>query len=435
MFKRIIAILKVPVVKQKIFFTFLILLFFRFITSFTIPGVNKDVLTQIFNSSELLQVVNLMSGGLFLTLSVLSVGLGPYITASYIFQILAFAFPTIKELYQGGPIERKLLTKYMRWVTFPIALLQAGGFLVGLNRITTSLGLDPILEFHGGLHMVAVLLTLVFGAYVAMWFGELITQFGLGGGSSVIIMIGILAGYPMTFSSIWGFLTLNWQRLLVVLFLMVLVVLSIIVTLAVRKIHVVYAQRVRSSALMNTQNEIFIPINPGGVMPVIFAVALLSVFTSFVRYGGAFVQGHPYIMAVWSVLNQWFSNPYIYNGLLFTFTMLFAYFSTFLVLNPEQMAENLQKQGAFIKGVRPGKETEMFIRSVTKKVVLIGGVILGGITVLPSMARFFLGSSFLNMVGLGVSGTGILIVVAVIIDIIRQLKSVESTLVNVRRYF
>ncbi len=435
MIERIRKILSLKTVREKIFFTAIVLLFFRFITSFTVPGINKEVLVSLFSSTELLQIVNLLSGGLFLSLSVLSLGLGPYITASYIFQILAFAFPTIKEMFEGGPIERKLLTQYMRWATFPISVVQAVAFLVGINQITQSLGLPPIIEIQSTLQIVSIVMVLTFGAYITMWLGELITQYGVGGGSSLIIAVGILASFPFTLEGVWQLLILNWQKVALILLLVVITLASIVVTLAVRKVGVVYASRVRSTGMAGTPTEIFVPINPGGVMPVIFAIALISGLGFLARLLLAIAPSSSIFYGVGVVLNNYMNDLTLSAVLTFVLTVVFAYFSTLLVFNPKNVAENLQKQGAFIPGVRPGKETEAYLRTLTKRVVFIGGMLLALITVMPTIFRYLLGNTLIQNVGLGVTGTGILIVVSVVIDIIRQLRSVESTMINIRRYF
>ncbi len=433
--RRVKRIFFVKAVKEKLIFTLVLLAIFRGFTSFAIPDLNKQVIASLLQSTDLLQIVNLLSGGLFLSVSILSLGLGPYITASYIFQILAFAFPTLKEMYQSGPLERKMLTQYMRIATFPIAMLQSLSFIFGINRVTAALGLPPLLVVESTLQVVALMFMLTFGAYITMWIGELITQFGMGGGSSLIIAVGILASFPLSLKGVWDLLFFNWQRLILVVLLFILIVLSIVVTLSVRKIPVIYASRVRSSGGVGAPTDVYIPINPGGVMPVIFAVAVMSGLGFLLNIGSSWVINKPVLNTFMTMLARILNDPVYYNVTMLLLTVVFSFFSALLVLSPKNIAENLQKQGAFVPGIRPGKETEAYISRITSRVVFIGGMIVAGIAVLPYLFRYIIGSQYVQNLGLGFAGTSILIVVSVVIEIIKQLQSVETLVTDLRRYY
>jgi len=428
MLQKILKVFKIESVWKKLLFSIVALFVFRLFAAVPIPGVDVKLFRTILNNSEILQVVNLLTGGFLYSISMLTVGLGPYITASYILQILSMGFPSLKELYNGGVLERQQLNWYTRILTLPLAIGQAFVVYFSLAKLTTRFGLAPLIHVTSTLQLIAIISILVFGAFITMWLGELISMYGVGGGSSLIIMAGILISFPLNFRNALTFIPFIWQKFLILLVILVTLVLSVILSLAVYKIKVIYAQRVKATG-QTQENYLPISINPAGVMPIIFGVALVSILSA----GATFFSKFPEWGILYKIslsLATFFNNQILYNITLVVVTVGFTIFSALLVLRPDDMAENLAKQGAFILGIRPGKSTEDYLKDIILKVVAIGGILLGILVVLPSMFRFVL-----NIPILAITGSGILIVVSVIIDIIRQLQAVYANLVDTKRYF
>ena len=428
MFKKILKVLKVKSVWQKLTFSLVILFFFRLFAAVPIPGVNTSLFKQILSNSEILQVVNLLTGGFLYSISMLTVGLGPYITASYILQILSMGFPNLKELYNGGVLERQQLNWYTRLLTLPLSIGQAVVVYFSLTNLTTRVGLPPLLQVHSSLQAIAIISILTFGSFLTVWMGELISEYGAGGGSSLIIMAGILISFPMSFKNALAFMPFLWERYAMIIIILVTLILSVVLSLAVYKIKVVYAQRVRATG-HSAGSYLPISINPAGVMPIIFAVAIVSVLSA----GASFAVKYPEVHWLYSIavpIQKFFANQLYYSLTLVISTLVFTVLSALIVLRPDDMAENLAKQGAFVLGLRPGKATELYLRSVILAVVTIGGVLLGILVVLPSLFRLVL-----NVPVLAITGSGILIVVSVIIDIIKQLQAVYANLREAKVYF
>ncbi len=432
MFKKILTLFKIKEIRQKLLFTLFILFVFRLLTAVTIPGVNLGVFKDIVRSSDVLQIFNMFSGGAFAQLSILTVGLGPYINASYILQLLSAVFPSIKELYTGGPIERKMLTTYTRLLSIPIAIFQAIAVYFGLVALGPKLGLGEgfqIIQVGSTLDIVAIVAILTFGAVFTMWLGELISEYGLGGGSSIIILAGILVSLPTSLQYAWDVLVSDVSKLVFIIGILVILILAIIIALAVYKVPVIYAHRVRASGILGQENYMPIPINPAGVMPVIFAI-------SIVRIPGAlasFLAGNthwPKVASIAATVSAFLNNFWYSNLLILVTTVGFTVFSAFLVFRPKEVAENLAKSGGFVKGIRPGKETEKFLKRVLTGSVIWGAILLGILVLLPNVMVVTL-----NLPTLVVTGTGTLIIASVVMDIVRQVEALYSTYSEPIQYF
>lgn len=430
MLRKIKDALKIHEIRSKLLFTLFILLVFRLLSAVTIPGVNLQVFKAIVQQSDILQIFNMFSGGAFASLSILTVGLGPYINASYIFQLLSAVVPSIKELYSGGPIERRTLTMYTRLLSVPLAIIQAFVVYFGLTSFSKQFGLPvSILSVSGPVDVAAVISIFVFGATFTMWLGELVSEAGLGGGSSIIILAGILVSIPTSLSYAWRVLFYDWQKLILILVLLVILILAIVIALSVYKIAVVYAQRVRATGFAGQENFIPVPINPAGVMPVIFAISVVRmpvVVANFLAKQNRW----PAIAHIASVVSTWMNNFWVNNFLMLVVTIGFTVFSAFLVFRPKEVAENLAKQGAFVRGVRPGKATEEYLRKVLIYTVFWGALLLGILVLLPNILVVSL-----KLPTLVVTGTGVLIVASVIIDTLRQVEAIYSTVSEPKEYF
>ncbi len=418
-----LSYLKNKDIVRKVLFTLIIIAIFRLVAVIPIPGIPRDAMRELLQGNNFVQVIGLLSGGLLESIGILTIGLGPYINASYAFQLLSVMVPQIKELYQGGPVERKMLTLYTRLLAVPLAVIQS----VVIYTILSQTGLLGTIPTQ--LEVVAIIVLLTFGSMFAMWLGELITEFGLGGGTSVIILAGILVSVPTRLYSDITSMGLLWKQLTLVGVVLGSVILAIIIALAVRKIKLIYARRVRPTGLGGYSNYIPLSINTAGVMPVIFAMSILDVPRILLQYLSGQVTNQTFQNVATSVLT-FLGNQYYYDATLMVITIFFAFFSAYIVFRPEEVAENINKQGAFIEGVRPGKETQQYLNKALWTTTLFGSLLLAVITVVPSIivTQFELPQQI-------ISGTGAMILAAVIMDIIRQIQAMRLMDQNAKNYY
>ncbi|WKZ30272.1 MAG: preprotein translocase subunit SecY [Candidatus Dojkabacteria bacterium] len=399
---------------SKLFFTVATLTIFRAVAVVPIPGIPSEALKDILAGSSFFQVLGLLSGGLLESVGILTIGLGPYINASYIFQLLSVAIPQIREMYQGGPVERKTLTMYTRLLSVPLAVVQS----IVIYTLLKQFGL--LGETQDTLQIVSTVMLLTFGAVFSMWLGELVTEFGLGGGSSVIILAGILVSIPRNLESNFLSLTDDWKKVVLVMVIIGLVLLAVVISSSFNKIKLIYARRVRPSGNQGYANFLPLNINPAGVMPVIFAISLLDVPRIAFSYVTQNVQNESLQLFAAQVVNL-YNYQFGYDMILMLVTVIFTFISAFIIFRPNEVAENVNKQGAYIEGVRPGKETEKYLRKVLVYTTIFGAILLGVITLAPSL--IVLG---LELPRLVVTGTGALIVASVILDVIRQVQALYA---------
>lgn len=412
--EKIQSIFRTKEIRDKVIFSVIILVVYRILSAIPVTGIPAQALVQLFQGTQLGDVLSTVSGGVLESASIVAIGLTPYINASIIFQLLGTVIPRLEELRKEGPEGRRRISMYTRLATVPLAILQSFviySTLRGFGLISTL----PTLE------LVAMSATLTAGSMAMMWFSELISEMGVGGGSSYLIMLGILSGIPGTVRT--NFITMDtFQKVFFFTLALVLVVSTIVITQAERRIPIQYSRRVREGGAMDS----YIPIKltQSGVMPVIFAMSLLS----FPQLIAKFLISKNYsdIVTAWATkIQDWLANTYIYESLVFVFVILFAIFYLTVVFNTDELAENLQKQGAFIQGVRPGNSTSEYLKKVSFRLTIVGAIFLALVSVLPNLLIHFG-----LMTASVISGTGLLIVVGVILDIKRQ---VESMMV-VRRY-
>jgi preprotein translocase subunit SecY len=439
------SILKNKDIRRKLLFTVLIIAVFRLVAVMPIPGIPQDSLKSLLEGNNFFQVIGLLSGGMLQSIGILTIGLGPYINASYIFQILSIAIPQIKELYQGGPVERKLLTMYTRLLSIPLAVIQSVVIFTVLGQLQL-LGTQP-----GQLEIAAVVVLLTFGSVFAMWLGELITEFGLGGGTSLIILAGILVNVPrqlwqdietvgvkiasaklfnvIPFFSIEGTAEAIQKFLLLMAIILGSLILAIIIAVAVRRIKLIYARRVRPSGIGGYANYIPLSINTAGVMPVIFAISILDLPRIGFQYLQGQVENETFQRVSTAVLN-FLGNQLYYDGTLMIVTVFFAFISAYIIFRPEEVAENINKQGAYIEGVRPGKQTQAFLNKALWSTTLFGALLLALITALPSIVvqQFGLPQQV-------ISGTGAMIMAGVVMDIIRQIQAMSRMNHDDKNYY
>lgn len=403
--------------RDKILFTLFIIAVFRFFAHLPLPGVDPAQLRQLFSSSALLGLLSVFSGGAMENFSFVSLGLNPYINASIIFQLLTFGFPALKALAKEGEYGRAKINRYTRFLTFPLAFLQGYGFYFLLRQQGIVLPLDPV-------PLAALIISLAAGSLFLMWLGELISERGIGNGISLLIFVGIAASYPLSFAqTLVTFTAENFGNLLF-FFLLLLTLFAgvVIVSEATRRIAIQYAARGPKAAGVPT----FLPLrlNQAGVIPIIFAISLVLVPPTFARYfAGA---GSPALARFSNQIVQLFDPGSIfYNVFYFLLVFLFTFFYTAVVFDTRDLAENLQKRGGFVPGVRPGVATKDLINRILTRVTFFGGIFLGIVAVLPSIAAAATGVTAFVL-----GGTGVLIVVSVILELIRK---VEGEL-SVREY-
>lgn len=420
---RLSQIWKVSELRNKIIFVALLLVVTRILAHVPIPGLEVANLQQLLNSNQLFGLFNIFSGGALSNFSIAMLGVGPYITASIIMNLLTVIVPKLGELQkEGGEAGRAKISQYTRLLSVPLAVVQAYGTIVLLSR-TAGTGIP--LEFTP-FEWFVTLLSVTAGTVLLMWIGELITEYKIGNGISLIIFAGIVAQLPTYVQQIYANVTdasgsIESQSLATVLgFLVaaVLVVAAIVmITEAQRNIPVSYAKRVRGNKMYGGVNtHLPLRINQAGVIPIIFAISVL-LFPGLIA--NFFSQARTEVIAnAAQAINVFFQNQTYYGIMYFLLVVAFTYFYTAIIFNPDEIADNVQKQGGFVPGLRPGRQTADFLYKVLNRITLAGAVFLGLVAVLPYIVQ-----SFTKTQALTLGGTSLLIVVAVVIEVIKQVQS------------
>ncbi|NET32796.1 MAG: preprotein translocase subunit SecY [Cyanothece sp. SIO1E1] len=417
---------KIQELRNRILFTLGILLVFRFGTFIVLPGVDpaalKDAIANNANPNDLLGLINMFTGGAFNNASILALGIMPYITASIIVQLLGFALPYFQKLQQReGESGRKKLNQITRLLTVAITLVQGGGYLTYIKSMGA---IDP--SIPEAIFWFSNIIILSSGTVFSMWLGERITDRGIGNGISLLITIGIVATLPRALAfelqaQLAGGGLLMFVIELAALFMVTLA--TVLIVTGVRRIPIQFAKRMvgRGSSSMpvsGARDYIPVKVNASGVMPIIFAQALMflpAVIAQFFAGSGSDVQSSGLLRA----LNDFTSGPY--NMIYFVLVVVFTYVYTALMVNPQQYAEYLKRQNAFIPGIKPGKATADFIDAVTTRITLPGSIFLGIIAILPAVvtAMFNVNAAFAAFFG----GTSLLIIVGVVLDTLQQIES------------
>ena len=402
-----------PALRNRLLFVIGALALFRVLAAIPIPGINAAQLELFFSNNQFFGLLNLFSGGGLSNLSLVMLGVGPYITASIVMQLLTLMIPRLKQLYQEeGEAGRAKFSMYSRLLTLPLALVQGISFLIILERqgVLPSLGLFPFL---------INLITIVAGSILLMWIGELISEYGLGNGLSVIIFAGIVASLPSQISqAIFSFDASQAPLYLTFIAAAVAVTAAVVfITEAERPVPVTYAKRVRGMKFFGGSST-YLPLrlNQAGVIPIIFALSFLLIpqmFASFFQTSGVVL-----LASVSGAILSMFQNLAVYGALYFILVFLFTYFYTAVTFDPHQIAENLQKNGAFIPGVRPGQSTESYLGHVITRITFVGALFLGIIAVLPIAMQSVTGIQSLTL-----GGTALLIVVSVVLDLARRIDA------------
>jgi len=414
--EKINSLFRDPQLKKKLIFSLLIFLFFRIFAFLPVPTIDFIKLRALFSQNQFLSLLDIFSGGTLINFSVMALGLNPYINASIVLQLLTVMFPYLEQLSKEGEYGRFKINQYTRFLTVPLTIVQAIGIFVLLKNQKIIGSLSP-LEFF------SFIFTMVAGTFILVWFGELISEFGLGNGISLLIFAGIVGRLPVVLSR--TAVTFNQEMVFnigIFLILAVVVIASIVfVNEATRKIPVFYAKRIKGNKLyQGATNYLPLKLNQAGVIPIIFAVSFVLVpqlLGNFIIYAK-----NPVLVTLGKFLVKFFAPMgFFYNFFYFLLVIGFTYFYTVVVFNPQKIAEEIQKHGGFIPGIRPGLATKEYLEKILYKITSVGAVFLGLIAILPVLI-----SKITGLTNLVIGGTGILIVVSVILE---TFKMVEAQLV------
>lgn len=399
--------------RTKLLFTLGIFLVYRLLSHIPVPSVDVKSLQALFAGNQFLSFLNVFSGGTLGRFSIVAVGISPYITASIIMQLGGMVFPYLKELQKDGEAGREKINQYTRFLTVPFAVVQSISVLTLLNSQNLIQTTDP-------LSIVAMITTMVAGALIVMWLGELISIYGLGNGISMILLAGIISEMPTAAVQALSVTTdqqVTSNLAFAVVFLLI-IGLIVYMTEAIRKVQIQYAKRVRGSRMYGGEStHLPIKVNVAGVLPIIFAVSVMLV-PSFL--GQLLVKsGRTELIDFGTSLQIWFSQTSpIYMAVYFIVVFVFTYFSALVFFNAEDISEELKKSGAFIPGTRPGGPTKKYLEFVVTRITLAGAIFLGFLAILPSIAQNFTGVN-----SLAIGGTSVLIVVSVILETAKQVES------------
>jgi preprotein translocase subunit SecY len=414
MFKSVLnffsKVVKTPSLRKKLLVTAAVLIVFRLAGHIPASGIDRTTLAALFAGSPLLSLLDIFSGGTLANFSILALGLNPYINASIILQLLGYVVPAIEELRKEGEYGQEKINQYTRLLTIPLAALQAFGMYALLKGQKVITSLDP-------LQLLALVITMTAGTVFAVWLGELISEYGFKDGVSLLIFTGIVARLPVTLGqSASIFQSQDIFKIILFLGISILIVgLVIFMSEAARQIPIHYAKR-RTESGLGASSYLPLRLNQAGVIPIIFAVSLVLLPSMLGQFLGS--VPNPGVANFARMVSTAF-NPQsvVYNIVYFFLVFGFTYFYTAIVFNPEKVAEDLQKGGGFVPGIRPGKETEKYLGHVLSRLTVVGGVFLGLIAVLPSLFQKSIGST-----NLAIGGTSVLILVSVALQLIREME-------------
>ncbi|MFA5953936.1 MAG: preprotein translocase subunit SecY [Patescibacteria group bacterium] len=401
------------------------LVIFRVLAHIPLPGVDQENLRAFFSSNQFLGFINIFSGGGLENFSIVAMGVAPYITASIIFQLLAMVIPRLEELSKEGEYGRQKINQYTRWATVPLAALQAVA-LIGLIQQSASGGLPILPGDLDTLTYLGLVIAMSAGTMLLMWIGELISERHVGNGISLLIFAGIITSLPAAASNTWSLISsptggIDKSQIINLVVFAVIAVVTIYgvvyITEAQRNVPVSYAKRIRGNRMYGgVDTHLPLRVNQAGVIPIIFAISIL-LFPPLVAQFFA-NAGTAWIAHVASTVTRVFQNQTFYAVSYFVLVFIFTYFYTAVIFQPDQISENLQKQGGFIPGIRPGQPTAHYLNYVINRIIFAGALFLGAIAVLPLAMQRITGIS-----SLAIGGTSLLIVVSVVIETIQQIQA------------
>ncbi len=411
--RKLKAILSNEQLKRKLGFTALIFLLYRLLAHIPVPAVDIVRLQSLFDGNQFLSLLNVFSGGTLSQFSLVAVGINPYITASIVMQLAGMVFPTIKEMQKDGESGRAKINQYTRLLSVPLAIIQS-------VSIITLLRTQSLITTYEPLHIIAMVAALVAGALTLMWLGELVTEYGIGNGISMVLFAGIISQVPVALAQTASVVDAAQMVTLVSFAVVILGIIAMAVFMneAVRKINIQHAKRVhggRSSGGQTT--HLPIKVNVAGVMPIIFAVTIMMVPSFLSRF--LLNSTNPALVTFGQQLGMAFSQTsWVYMLVYFLIVFGFTYFSALIFFNAGDISEELKKSGAFVPGIRPGGPTKKFLEFVVTRITFAGAVFLGLLAIVPSIAQNLTGVQ-----SLAIGGTSVLIVVSVVLETAKQVES------------
>ncbi|PIU01805.1 preprotein translocase subunit SecY [bacterium (Candidatus Torokbacteria) CG09_land_8_20_14_0_10_42_11] len=412
--QKFISVFKIKDLRNKILFVLLMLVVFRVAAYIPVPGVDREALRQFFAGNQFFGLLDIFSGGGLSSFSLVMLGVGPYITASIVLQLLTMIIPRLEELSKEGESGRQKINQWTRYLTVPLAALQTYATINLLNR-----GGRMIITDISLLNLATIIASVVAGTLFLMWIGELITEKGIGNGVSLIIFAGIVSRLPSSISQTLAVFDASQALNLLVFLVIALLVIAgiVLVTEGQRNIPVAYAKRVRGNRMYGgTSTHLPLRVNQAGVIPIIFALSIMlfpGMIANFLVGSSA-----PWLAHFAQAVANLFQNNIFYGSLYFVMVILFTYFYTAVTFNPVQLAENIQKQGGFIPGIRPGRLTAEYLHKVLNRITLAGAFFLGFVAVIP-----FIAQGLTKIQTLTIGGTGILIVVSVVLETMKQISA------------
>ena len=409
---------RIPELRKKIIYTFGMLLIYRLLCVIPVPGINVSAVASAVKDYSILDFMNMMTGGSFQNMSIMAMGITPYINSSIILQLLTVAIPALEKLANEGPEGRKKINEYTRYLTVVLAFIQAVGLVFAMRA-----------NSYGGVWYLVIGLSMAAGSALAMWIGERITENGVGNGISIVLTINIISRMPSDLSSLYQqfvkgkAVAVGALAAVIILAIIVgMVILVIILNDAVRKIPVQYAKKVQGRKMVGGQST-FIPlkVNTAGVIPVIFAQSILQIPIIISQLTGYKGTG-PWAYILRGLNSSYWCKPseLVYSiGLIVYIVMVifFAYFYTSITFNPLEIADNMKKQGGFIPGIRPGKPTSDYLNKILNYLIFIGACGLTIVCVLPYVFNGVFGAS------VSFGGTSLIIIVSVLLETLKQIES------------
>jgi preprotein translocase subunit SecY len=422
---KIVQIWKNKSLRNKILFTLFGVLIYRLASAITVPGVDTEAIKTVFSQNQVLGAFSAFTGGSAENFSIMLMGVSPYINASIIMQLMTVVIPKLENLKKEGQQGQRVINRWTRYLTLPLALLQSLGMIILLNNSALQAGATLIPELNGGLTSAAfiaiipLMLSITAGTIFIMWLGEVMTEKGITNGISMIIFASIVSAVPGIIGQTLGLASFDESKylpfIIMTIITLLLVMLVVLVTAAYRNIPITYGG---SGTKAVTKGALPIRVNQAGMIPIIFAFSMITFPTLIAQ----FFQGHP--VADWVIQNfggQQLSGIYIFS--LFLFVMAFTYFYVSVTFSPEEVAENIQKRGGYIPGVRPGKETVKYLNDVSFRMNLWGGLFIGFLAAGPILLQRVFQDMNLGTIQLLMSGGGIIIIVGVVIELNQQINT------------
>lgn len=416
MFDKFLQIWKLKDLRNSILFVLALLFVYRIAANIPIPGIDVLSVKKLFASSQIFGLMNVFSGGAMDNFSIAMLGVGPYITASIIIQLLTMIVPSLEELSKEGEYGRNKINLWTRWLTIPLALLQGFGMI---QLLRTSPGGADIFAGFALFDFVVTLVSITAGTIFVMWIGELISEKKIGNGISLLIFAGIVSGIPGLLSRLVFNYEVSELVNLIIFAVIALITIAavVLITEGQRNIPVQYARQIRGGrTLGGTSTHLPLRVNMAGVIPIIFAISMILMPTTIAQL---FLSAKtPWVADSAQYIIRLFQNQTFYGIAYFVLVVVFTYFYTAVIFKPDQIAENLQKQGGFVPGIRPGKPTAEYLQNIMGRVIFTGALFLGLIAVLPLLTAQITGTQ-----SLVIGGTSLLIVVSVVIETVRQINA------------